>query len=266
MIDYGISGKTAIVTGGSVGIGRACATALAGQGVNVVIVARRLDRLEQAAKEISEATGGKVVAVAADMTQTDQVKAMVATVVQQFGGVDILVNNAASFPYGSSTELTVDDWIAHFNVKAFGYLRAMFEVLPHMKKAGWGRIINVAGQAARAGGGSAGANNAAIINMTKGFALDLAAQHITVNAVHPGGPSDSDREALRIKEIAHAQGITEEEAAARQARNIPPIGRRIVSADPANLVLFLCSMQADCITGETLAIDAASERDRTVVY
>ena len=98
MIDYGISGKTAIVTGGSVGIGRACATALAGQGVNVVIVARRLDRLEQAAKEIAEATGGKVVAISADMTSTDDVKRMVAETVKQFGGVDILVNNAASFP------------------------------------------------------------------------------------------------------------------------------------------------------------------------
>ncbi len=264
MIDYGISGKTAIVTGGSVGIGRACATALAGQGVNVVIVARRLDRLEQAAKEISEATGGKVVAVAADMTQTDQVKAMVATVVQQFGGVDILVNNAASFPYGSSTELTVDDWIAHFNVKAFGYLRAMFEVLPHMKKAGWGRIINVAGQAARAGGGSAGANNAAIINMTKGIALDVATDKITVNAVHPGGPSDTDREPMRLEYEAKSRGITLEQAIAEAEAKIPPIGRRVVSSDAAHIVLFLASAQASAITGETMAVDPG--QDRTVIY
>ena len=264
MIDYGISGKTAIVTGGSVGIGRACATALAGQGVNVAIVARRLDRLEQAAKEISAATGGKVIAISADMTQTDDVKRMVAEVVKQFGGVDILVNNAASFPYGSSLELTVEDWIAHFNVKAFGYLRAMFEVIPHMKKAGWGRIINIAGQAARAGGGSAGANNAAIINMTKGIALEVATSKITVNAVHPGGPSDTDREPMRLEYEAKSRGIPVAQAIAEAEARIPPIGRRVVSADPAHIVLFLASAQASAITGETMAIDPGA--DRTVIY
>ena len=264
MIDYGISGKTAIVTGGSVGIGRACATALAGQGVNVAIVARRLDRLEQAAKEISEATGGKVIAISADMTQTDDVKRMVSETVKQFGGVDILVNNAASFPYGSSTELTVDDWLAHFNVKAFGYLRCMFEVLPYMKQAGWGRIINIAGQAARAGGGSAGANNAAIINMTKGFALDLAAQHITVNAVHPGGPSDTDRDAMKMEYDVRTLGITMEQAKAAAEARKPPIGRHVVSADAAHIVLFLAAAQSSAITGETMAVDPGA--DRTVIY
>ena len=116
------------------------------------------------------------------------------------------------------------------------------------------------------GGGSAGAVNAAIINMTKAFSLDLAKDGITVNAVHPGGPSDSDHEPLRLAERAHERGITIEEAAAEAARNVPPIGRRVVSADAANLVLFLASKQAEVITGETFAIDVAGERNRTVVY
>lgn len=266
-VDYGIAGKKAVVTGGSRGIGRACAMALASQGVEVCITARRQELLDETAQQIRDAHGVKVTAISADMSNDEDVRRMVSTAAAEMGRIDILVNVAASFPYGGTLELSNEDWIGHFDVKTFGYLRTMRAVHPIMQRNHWGRIVNIAGNASRVGGGgSAGAVNAAIINMTKGFALDLAKDGITVNAVHPGGPSDSDREALRIKEIAHAQGITEEEAAARQARNIPPIGRRIVSADPANLVLFLCSMQADCITGETLAIDAASERDRTVVY
>ena len=264
MIDYGISGKTAIVTGGSRGIGRACAMALAGQGVNVVIAARRLDLLEEAAKDIRAETGGQVMAISADMTQTDEVRRMVAATVERFGSVDILVNNAASFPYGSSLELSVEDWIAHFNVKAFGYLRCMFEVLPHMRRNHWGRIINVAGQAARAGGGSAGANNAAIINMTKGIALEVAKDGITVNAIHPGGPSDTDREPMRLEYEAKSRGIPLAQAIAEAEARIPPIGRRVVAADPAHIVLFLASAQAGAITGETMAIDPG--QDRTVIY
>ena len=267
MLDLGISGKTAIITGGSRGIGRACAMALAGQGVDVCLTARRQNLLDETAEEIRKATGAKVLTVSADMTSTEDVRGMVAKTVSEFGGVDILVNNAASFAYGNALELGLEHWIEHFEVKAFGYLRTMHEVYPIMQRAHWGRIINVAGGAARMGGGPSGANNAAIINMTKAFALDLAKDGITVNAIHPGGPADSDREPARIEWQAQQQGITVEEAAARAARNIPPIGRRVVTSDAANLVLFLASMQADAITGETLAIDAASgEFDRRVIY
>ncbi len=264
MIDYGIDGKAAIVTGGSRGIGRACAMALAGQGVRVCITARREDLLEEAAGDIREATDGEVITVSADMTVHDDVRRMVATAADRLGGVDILVNNAASFPYGSSLQLSVDDWINHFQVKAFGYLRCMFEVLPLMRGSHWGRIVNIAGQAARAGGGSAGANNAAIINMTKGFALEVAKDGITVNAVHPGAPADTDREPMRIAYQASERGVPLEQVTAEAEAAVPPIGRRIVSADPANIVLFLASMQADSITGETLSINAGG--DRTVIY
>ena len=264
LIDYGIEGKTAIVTGGSRGIGRACAIALAGQGVRVCISARREQLLEEAARDIREATGGEVITVSADMTAPEDVRRLVATAADRLGGVDILVNNAASFPYGSATQLSVDDWINHFQVKSFGYLRCMFEVLPLMQSSGWGRIINIVGQAARAGGGSAGANNAAIINMTKGFALDVAQDGISVNAVHPGGPADTDREPMRIAYTAGERGISLEQATAEAEAAIPPIGRRIMSADAAHIVLFLASMQADAITGETFAINAGG--DRTVIY
>ncbi len=266
-VDYGLAGKKAVITGGSRGIGRACAMALASQGVDVCITARRQNLLDETAQQIRDAYGVQVMTVSADMSSDEDVHRMVSTAVAEMGSIDILVNVAASFPYGGTLELSNDDWIGHFGVKTFGYLRTIRQVYPIMQRNHWGRIVNIAGGASRyGGGGSAGAVNAAIINMTKAFSLDLAKDGITVNAVHPGGPSDSDREVLRIQEIAQSQGITEEEAAARQARNIPPIGRRIVSADPANLVLFLCSMQADCITGETMAIDSAGERDRPVVY
>ena len=267
MLDLGIAGKTAIITGGSRGIGRACAMALAGQGVNVCLTARRQNLLDETAEEIRQATGVRVFTVSADMTSTEDVQGMVAQTVSEFGGVDILVNNAASFAYGNALELGFAHWVEHFEVKAFGYLRCMYEVYPIMQQRRWGRIINIAGGAARSGGGPSGANNAAIINMTKAFAIDLAKDRITVNAVHPGGPADSDREPARIEWQAQQRGITVQEAAAQAARNIPPMGRRVVTSDAANLVLFLASQQAEAITGETLAIDvAAGEFDRRVIY
>ena len=243
MADYGISGKVAIITGGSRGIGRGCALALAQEGVNVCLTARRADLLEETAQQIRAATGVEVMTVPADMNVREDIAGMVRAAADKFGRIDILVNNAASFPYGGTLELKDEDWLGHFQVKTFGYLRTMREVAPIMQANHWGRIINIAGIAARTGGGSAGATNAAIINMTRSFGDALAQDGITANAVHPGAVLDSDREASR-------------EAPA----GIPPIGRRVMVADCAAAVAFLASAQAAAITGQTISVDGGQPR------
>ena len=219
MWDLGIAGKTAIITGGSRGVGRACAMALAAEGANVVLTARRANLLEETAAEIRKQRKVEVMTVPADMSALEDIQGLMSQVIERFGRIDILVNNAAIFPYGNAMQLTDEEWMGHFQVKAFGYLRTMREVAPIMQKNHWGRIINIAGIAARSGGGSAGANNAAVVNLTRSFADALAKDGVTANTIHPGAVEDSDREASRESPAA-----------------VPPFGRRIVTADAGKLV------------------------------
>ena len=191
-MDLGLKGKTAIVTGGSLGIGKAIALELAREGVSVGIVARSKDRLEAAAKELSAASGGKVIALPCDVTNKAQVEAAVAQAVSQLGGVDILVNSGSS-PGGSASAIgpieTVndDDLLMDFNTKYLGAVRFARAVLSHMKAKNWGRIINISGTNARnAGNLSGGARNASMVHMTKTLAVQNGRFGITVNCVHPG--------------------------------------------------------------------------------
>ncbi len=161
-MDLGLKGKSAIVTGGSLGIGRAIARELAREGVNVAIVARRKEALDAAAKELSAETGGRVIGLTADVTSKEQVEAMVAQAAAAFGGLHILVNCGSS-PGGSATaigpiETVVDeDLLLDFNTKYVGALRCARAVIPHLKKQGWGRIINISGTNARNAGNLAAA-------------------------------------------------------------------------------------------------------------
>src|SRR5437867_355574 len=145
-MDLGINGKVAIVTGGSQGIGKAMATHMAAEGVRTVIGARALQNLQRAAAEIESKTKAQVLPVQADVADLDAVKKLVASTVDTFGGVDILVNNAAGSGSGPLLELTDEDWLHHLNVKLVGYVRCAREVIPHMKKQRWGRIVNIGGE------------------------------------------------------------------------------------------------------------------------
>jgi NAD(P)-dependent dehydrogenase (short-subunit alcohol dehydrogenase family) len=269
VIDYGIAGRVAVVTGGSRGVGRACALALAGQGVNVALVARRADVLAETEEEIRVKTGVDVLSVPTDMGSYDQIKRMVALTAERFGRIDILVNNAASFAFGSMLQLSDEDWVDHFTVKTFGYLRCMREVAPHMAEGGWGRIVNIAGTAARqsfiefGGPGSAGATNAAIVNINKSFADAYAGDGVTANVVHPGA-SDSDREGLRVQWMSEERGVPEAEIERERAGLVAPLGRKVLCEDTAHLVLFLVSEQAAMITGQTVEVDGG--RGRGIFY
>ena len=191
-MDLGLQGKHAIVTGGSRGIGKAIARELAREGADLAIVARNKADLEATGRELAAETNRRIIPLAADVTSKEQVDRMVAEAAQQLGGLHILVNSGSA-PGGSATatgpiETVIDeDLIEDFNVKYVGALRCSRAIIPFMKTAGWGRIINISGGNARnAGNLSGGARNAGLVHMTKTLAVQLGRHGITVNCIHPG--------------------------------------------------------------------------------
>src|SRR5919199_2909556 len=186
-----LAGKTAIVTGGSRGIGKAVARELAAEGVDVAVVARSAEALQQSAAELAESTGRRIVPIVADTGSDESVKAMVEQAASSLGHVDILVNCAAQ-PGGQAppprlAEITDDAFYSDINIKVMGYLRCAREVAPHMLRQGWGRIINISGLAARQTGSIVGSiRNVAVAALTKNLADELGPLGINVTVVHPG--------------------------------------------------------------------------------
>ena len=238
-MDLELSGKKAIVTGGSVGIGKAIARELANEGVDVVICARRQDVLEQAAQELTAETGRKIVPIVADTTDSSSVDAMVAQAVDELGGLDILVNNAAApggLVLGPLHESGDGDLLADINTKVVGYFRCAKAAAPHMQAQGWGRIINIGGLAARNAGTFSGLRNASLVHMTKTLSNQLGPDGINVNLVHPGS-TVTER--------------TSAEAAAGPLGN--DIGRMVDATEIGYVVAFLASPKSTAIAGEVVA-------------
>ena len=159
-MDLNLKGKTAIVTGGSLGIGKAIAKQLSFEGVDVVISSRNLNNLESAAKDISAETGGKIIPLIVDTGDQESVASMVEQAMAILNRIDILVNCAAQPSSRSVTsdldDLTEDQFWLDMNVKVMGYLRCAKTVAPYMKQNGWGRIINISGLNARQSGNTIG--------------------------------------------------------------------------------------------------------------
>jgi NAD(P)-dependent dehydrogenase (short-subunit alcohol dehydrogenase family) len=227
-VDLQLNGRRAIVTGGSRGIGLAVARVLAAEGARVALVARGVEALSAAAEEV----GG--LAVPTDTGSDESVAAMVACVVEAFGGVDILVNAAATPNQGGFPE---ESLVEHLNVKVSGYLRCARAVAPLMGEQGWGRIVNVSGLAARQTGSVVGSvRNVAVAAMTKNLADELGPQGINVTVVHPGAT------------------VTEHTPPAELAERVS-IGRLVTAAEVADVVAFLASGAARWITGASLPVD-----------
>lgn len=254
-MDLELTGKRAIVTGGSRGIGKAVAMALGAEGCDVVIAARGREALDAAAAELTVATGRRVVPLTVDTGDDESVRAMVAAAVDALGGVDILVNSAAK-PLGQAappkladvtTELFWDD----MNVKVLGYLRCAQAVAPSMISQGWGRIINISGLGARSTGAVIGSmRNVAVAAMTKNLADELGPQGITVTVVHPGLTRTEATPGV-VERLAASRGISAGEAEDSLARN--SIRRIVDAAEVADVVTFLASPRSGSITGDAIA-------------
>jgi NAD(P)-dependent dehydrogenase (short-subunit alcohol dehydrogenase family) len=255
-MDLQLKGKTAIITGGSRGIGKAVAYEFAREGMDVAIVARDAATNGAAAAEIAKATGRKVVALQADTGDDASVKAMVAAAVAALGRVDVLVNCAAQ-PGGqakppSLAEITNEHFWADMNVKVLGYLRTAREVAPHMTKQGWGRIINVSGLAARGTGSTIGSmRNISVAALTKNLADELSSAKIGVVCVHPG-LTWTEKTPGVIAVRAKAQGVSEVEVEKGMGSgNLS--GRIITSKEVAHVVTFLASPISVAINGDSIA-------------
>ena len=189
-MDLELTGKRAVVTGGNRGIGLAVARALAAEGCDVALVARDKAALDAARESLAATSGRTVLAVSCDTGDDASVAAMAAAVIDGLGGADILVNAAAKANSGAVVGIDgfdADEFGEQINVKVLGYLRCARAFAPHMRAAGWGRIINVSGLAARSTGAITGTvRNVAVSAMTKNLADELGKDGINVTVVHPG--------------------------------------------------------------------------------
>lgn len=260
-LDLKLSGKTAIVTGGSAGIGLATAKALYSEGVNVVIAARNPERLDQAVADIQSlpTVGAKVIAISTDLTQTASIDQIVSTTLAQFGQIDILINNAGSARAGSFLELGDEAFLDAWNLKLLGYIRLVRAVVPHQKNRRDGRIVNIIGGAGRTPRPNflpGGTTNAALLNFTRGISKELALYNIRINAISPGLTATERAESL-AKQNAQSRGVSVEEIKAESLKSIP-LGKIVKPEEIASLALFLVSDLASSITGAEILVDGGT--------
>jgi NAD(P)-dependent dehydrogenase (short-subunit alcohol dehydrogenase family) len=260
-MDLRLSGKRAIITGGSAGIGLACARVLCREGVSVLIAARDQARLDAAAAALREEGAGsvRVVAVRADLTQADAAASIVRAAVEGFGGIEILINNAGSAVAGRFEELDDQAFVDAWQLKLLGYIRMVRATSELMKSRRDGRIVNIIGGAARnpnptfLPGGTA---NSALLNFTRGISRELAAFGIRVNAVSPGGTA-TERAEMLLEQNAAARGIGIEQARSERVSRIP-LGRLVEPEEIGNMVAFLVSDLAASMTGAEVVIDGGT--------
>lgn len=240
-MDLELTGKRAIVTGGSRGIGKVIAQALLAEGVEVAILSRTRETVEATARALSSEFSRPVLPLVADTSDKAQVDRAVSQAIDALGGVDILVNNAA-VPGGSSAaaslgEIEDEHLLYDFNVKVAGYLRTARALAPHLIKKGWGRIINIGGLAAyNTGRPIATLRNVGVSALTKNLADELGPKGINVVAIHPGATRTERTDAA-----------TEQRAATNG------IGRIVDAKEVAYVVAFLASPKSIAINGDTIA-------------
>ena len=260
-MDLGLKGKVALVTGGSKGIGKAVAMALGREGCRLAICARGEGLLGQASDEIHRSTGTEVVPFIANLTQMDDVTHMVEAVIKHFGRIDILVNNAGNAPGGIIENLTEQDWAQALQLKFMGYVRCCKAVLPHMRKQGRGRVVNIVGNDGVKHSFweiTPGAANAADLNLTLSLAEQYGKENITFVAINPG-PVRTERWDTLVVQMARDRGITVEEANRRSLSSIP-LGRICNPEEVADLAAFLFSDRAHFINGTMINIDGGQRK------
>jgi 3-oxoacyl-[acyl-carrier protein] reductase len=249
-LELGLKGKVAIVTGGSEGMGRAAVERFAKSGARVATCARRKDVLERAVEDIRKATGAEILALSADVSRASDCDAVVAATVKQYGGVDILLNNAGTSAAGPFEKVGDEVWQADFDLKVMGAIRMCRAVIPHMKQRGGGRIINVTtvgGKAPRAQGLPTSVSRAAGINLTKSLANEYAADRILVNTICIG--------LVKSAQMARRAKDGNVEAHYQEIGKRVPVGRIADASEFADLVAFLASERAGYITGTAINFD-----------
>lgn len=263
-MDLWLHGKKAVVTGGSAGMGKAIARQLAREGCDVAIGARTEGRLREAAMEIAHETGRKIVPIVVDTLDGESIKEFIRQAAEGLGGIEILANCAArvggTIP-DNMDSITDEQIMRDFEEKFLGYYRCAREAAPYMKRAGWGRIINLSGGAGRTPGTaiSTPARNIASVSLTKSLANTLGPFGINVNAIYPG-TTITEAVLERHRQQAERQGKTVD-AYLEELRQRSVIRHLVNAENVAQVVTFLCSPLAVSITGEAISVSGGVNAD-----
>ncbi|MEW9855454.1 SDR family NAD(P)-dependent oxidoreductase [Novosphingobium sp. M1R2S20] len=245
---FDLAGRVALVTGGGTGIGKAIATLLAERGADLALAARRADRLETAAAEIGEATGRRVVTFAADVTDSEAVERMIAAVVDTFGRLDILINNAGKSSYSGFSKMPPAMWDKDVALNLNAAFYCSHAAIPHLKASGRGAIVNISSQAGISGTAGCGAYSAAKAGLqmfTRVAAMEWGGSNVRVNCVAPG---------MTATELAQAGWAKTGFDAPGAAKTAFALKRPGTPEEVAQAVVFLACDAASYITGETLAV------------
>jgi 2-hydroxycyclohexanecarboxyl-CoA dehydrogenase len=240
--------KTALITGAGAGIGRACALRLAREGINIGVLDLDVESASKVAAEI-EAAGGKAVALSANIADRGEVTTAVDTLRQAFGPVTIVVNNAGISNFIPFEELTDNDWDVMFEINTKGTFVVTQVVLPDMKEAGWGRVVNISSSSAQTGSVEQvhySASKGAMISMTRSLAQALGPYGITVNNIPPGAimntiMSEANKDRFRMS--------------MEQLTRMIPVGRTGVPDDIAGACAWLVSEDSSYVTGQTIGVN-----------
>jgi NAD(P)-dependent dehydrogenase (short-subunit alcohol dehydrogenase family) len=250
-MDLGLAGKVVLVTGGSKGIGLACANAFAAEGARIAICSRSHDHIERARAELKDAFG-----VAADLADAGAAAAMIEAVESGVGPVDVLVNSAGAAKRTPPDELTSAIWRAAFDAKFFSYINVIDPMVKRMAARGGGVVVSVIGGGGKVASSThlaGGAANAALMLATAGLGAAYGGRGVRVVGVSPG-LTETGRVAEGLAADARVSGISVEEARQRTVARIP-IGRPASPREIADTVLFLASPKASYVTGVTLSVD-----------
>jgi 3-oxoacyl-[acyl-carrier protein] reductase len=257
-MNLGLKGKVALLTGASRGIGKACALVLAEEGCNLAVCARKKEALDEAVQDM-KAKGAEVLSFPADVTKSEDLKNFVSQAAEKFGRIDILVNNAGTGRLSDPMELPEEEFRYNMDLMLFATIKCSKEVVPHMRKQGSGRIINISSIFGKQPGGLLDYDTikAAVIMFTKDLSNYLAKDNILVNAVCPGpirtllweGPGGLGDQ---LGQLLSKSGP---EAIKWFAEQNIPLGHHGDSEDIANMVAFLASDKAKFITGQAINVD-----------
>ncbi len=239
-----MNGRTALVTGASRGIGKACVRALAAAGCRIVLAARSVDKLEEIASSL-RGSGREAFAIQVDLSETESIASGISKALKEFGRIDILVNNAGITKDGLAVRMKQADWELVLQTNLSGSFYAIQQVLPGMMRERWGRVVNVSsvvGEMGNAGQANYAASKAGMIGLTKSLAKELGSRNITVNAVAPG-----------FVETDMTEGLSAEMK--QKMLEQTPLKRMGTPEDIASAIKFLVSDDASFITGHVLDVN-----------
>jgi len=257
-MDLDLGGKIVLITGGSKGIGLACARGFKNEGAIVIIASRNPANLQQAVKDLDGAPG-QIEPVEVDLTDADATAVMVGQIEKKYGRIDVLVNSAGAAQRKSLDELNPKSWRAAMDAKYFTYIHAIDAVIRGMMQRRSGTIVNIigmGGKIARTTHLAGGAANAALMLVSNGLATACAGHGIRVNAINPG-PTLTDRIGATMEGQARRTGLSVAETTRQAAQSIP-MGRFGEPEEIANVALFLASPRASYVSGAQITMDGAS--------